>query len=211
MVSDTVIQAVQLLVFIGFFGFSAVCLVLIERSSEQRGEFVKKIFVIALLIGLIVPTLLPATFPPFANWMFFTQPAPESTTQYTVVVVDEAGTEFDYPHEAASPGRVDNRGELMASGTGTASPDKMAEFLLEQAISHKQALKDGLSIREWIQYRSLSGLLGRDQWTPSEARQMGKLETIRVYQTTIETSSDGLRIDRKQTELVYEYDRGEGS
>lgn len=51
MVSDTVIQAVQLLVFIGFFGFSAICLVLIERSSEQRGEFVKKYSLLHYLSG----------------------------------------------------------------------------------------------------------------------------------------------------------------
>jgi hypothetical protein len=210
MVSDFVVQAIRLSVFVGFFSFSAVCLILINRSGRERGEVIKKIFVVTLVTGLIVP-ILPITFPPFAGWQFFSSPAPESQTQYTVVVVDEVGHEFDYPHEAAPPGRVDHRGEQIATGTGIASPDEISEFLLRQANSHRQSLANGFSVREWIQYRSFPGVLGRDQWTPSEARQMGQLETIRVYQTTTNTSSDGLRIDSKKTELVYEYNRGETS
>lgn len=183
---------------------------MINRYGRERGEGIKKIFVITLVIGLIVP-ILPLTFPPFAGWQFFSSPAPETQTQYTVVVVDEAGYEFDYPHEAAPPGRVNHRGEQIATGTSIAPSDEMSEFLLWRANSHRQSLADGLSVREWIQYRSLPGVLGRDQWTPSEARQMGQLEIIRVYQTKINTSSDGLKIDSKQTKLVYEYNGGKTS
>lgn len=204
MIGDIVVQALELLVFIGFFIFSGVCVYLIGERNEQQAKKLKKVFVISLVIGLVVSMLI-GTFPPFVSWAFFSDPAPESTTQYTVVVADEGGSEYDYPREAAPPGRVNDRGERMAKGTGNSPPNKMSVFLLDQANLHRQSLTDGLSIREWIQYRSLPGLLGRDQWTPSEARQMGQLETIRVYQTTINTSSDGLQIDREQTELVYEY------
>jgi hypothetical protein len=204
MFSDSVVQMLQILVFFGFFCFSAACIYLSKRLNQNQSENIKKAFVLSLVIGMTV-SMFVGTFPPFVNWGFFSEPAPESTTQYTVVVVDENGTEYEYPHEAAPPGRVHNRGEEIATGTDNAHQNRMSDFLLEQAKSHKRSLENGLSVVEWIRYRSLPGLLGRNQWTQSEAAKMGELEMIRVYRTTIDTSSDGLRIDSKKTELVYEF------
>lgn len=209
MVSDQLAQAVRLLVFCGFFIFSGICIILISEVRQVRSvdtEDIKKLFILALILGLTIPMLAGVHFPPFASWTFFTEPAPESTTQYTVVVVDGNGNEFDYPREAAAPGRVDHRGQLIATNTSRIPPDKMAKFLLSEAEEHRKDVEDGIAIREWFWYRGISGrLMGRDIWTVSEAQQMGELRGIRVYRTTINTSSDGLRITNTRQELVYSY------
>jgi hypothetical protein len=162
--------------------------------------------VVCLVIGFVTPLLLNAIFPPFAKWVFFPTPASQNTTQYTVYVVDSAGIEYDYPREAAPPGRVDHRGALMATEYTTAEQQAMAAFLLQRAQSHKGRLVAGLGpIKDRTVLSSLPRLLGRDKWTTPQARSMDRLVGIRVYKTTINTSKTSVGIAEQSRSLVYQY------
>ncbi|WP_424014953.1 hypothetical protein ACOZ35_02740 [Halorubrum xinjiangense] len=204
--SEQIVQAIRLLVFAGFFVFTAGCLLLLNRSDSVPNETVKKVFLLALVIGLIVPTLTGNTFPPFAGWYFFTDPAPESTTQYSVVLVNESGEEFDYPVEAAPPGRVAHRAGDIATNETTVPPDQMAKFLLDRAETHRKSIAAKRSPRERRQDGYVHNVITNDnKWSPTEAHQIGDLQTIRIYRTTMDSSPDGLRIVSQNRKLVYSY------
>lgn len=123
-------------------------------------------------------------------------------------LVDDQGVEYDYPRRAAPPGRVDHRGELIATASGddARTQREVAAFLLHRAQMHRASLRDGLSLRETVRYRSVdAGLLGRDIWTPAEARRMGSIERLRIYRTTINASAEGLTVENESRTLVYTY------
>lgn len=202
-------QAIRLLVFAGFFAFTATCIFLLNRIDCSRREKVRKVFVLALVVGMTVPTITGVMFPPFAAWGFFTDPAPESATQYSVVVVTESGEEFDYPAEAAPPGRIHHRAGLIATNETKVPPDQMAEFLLTRAESHRKATARERSITERLSYGHVRNVIRDDYaWSSDEAEKMGQFREIRIYRTSLNTSPDGLRITGRHTELAYSYNLG---
>lgn len=198
-------QFVRLAVLVGFFGFAAVCIVYGRERERLRTAFVG-----ALVVGLLFPTLVGGLVPPFADWHFFTEPAPQNKTAYTAVVVGADGDEYDYPREAAPPGRDYERARRIATGTTTVGPARMADYLLERARAHRRSLADGLGPVEFVRYRGDPGrLVGRNTWTVETAREMGELCCLRVYRTVMNTSAESYHIVDRERRLVYEYTDGE--
>lgn len=187
---------------IGFFGFTAMCV-----YFSRRYDFAKHVFIAVLIIGLMIPTMTGAMLPPFARWSFFPYPAPQNTTQYSVVLVNESGEIIDYPKEAAPPGRVNTRGKLMITEYNATQRKQMAMFLLQRAQKYRLAVADGLGPLELIRFGHLNteGILGNELWTPADARRIGYLHGIKIYKTRLNTSDDGRRIINRSQILVYEY------
>lgn len=197
-------QFVRVAVILGFFGFAAVCIV-----YGREDERLRTLFVGALVVGLCFPTLVGGLVPPFADWQFFTDTAPQNRTTYAAVVVGADGDEFDYPREAAPPGRDYERARRIATGTTTGPPARMAAYLLDRARSHRRSLADGLAPVELLRYRGSPGrLAGRDAWTVGTAREMGPLCRLRVYRTVVNTSAESYRITDRQRRVVYEHADG---
>ena len=194
-------QVIRLLVLSGFFVFTGVCIV--RGRTDER---FKTVFTVALVVCLLVPTVSGILFPPFADWHFFPYPAPQNTTSYTATLVDADGDEFDFPREAAPPGRVYNRAERISKGTTSVDPDRMAYYLLERAREHRRSLRDGISPGELLRYRGTSDqIIGRDTWSVSEARGMDRLSGLRVYRTVMNTSANSYDITDRNRTMVYEY------
>jgi len=198
-------QFIRVAVVLGFFGLGAVCIVY-GRDDER----LRTVFVGAMVVGLCFPTLVGGLVPPFADWHFFTDPAPQNRTTYTAVVVDGDGDEFEYPREAAPPGRDYERAEQIATGTLTVDPSRMAAYLLDRARAHRRSLADGLDPVEFVSNRGTPGrLVGRDTWTVETAREMRSLCCLRVYRTVLNTSEGSYRVVDRERRLVYEYADGE--
>jgi hypothetical protein len=197
-------QFIRLAVFVGFFGFAAVCIVFGREREPLRTAFVG-----ALVVGLLFPTVVGGFVPPFADWHFFTDPAPQNETTYSAVVVDADGDEFDYPREAAPPGRDYERARQIATGNSPVSPARMAAYLLERARTHRRSLADGIDPFEFVRYRASPGrLVGRSAWTVETAREMDSLCRLRVYRTVVNTSAESYRITDRERRLVYDYADG---
>lgn len=194
-------QLIRVAVLSGFFGFA---LVTIWRGRDN--ETLRKAFVVAMVIGVTVPLITNVMFPPFAKWIFFPDTAPQQTTTYTVYVVDDRGVEYDYPNEAAAPGRVDDHGRRMVHQYDDPLRAEMAAFLLARAIEHRDRLRDGLSPMEAIRYRSPRALLGRDAWSVAQARAMGELVSLRIRRVTVSTTPDGYEVTNRTSIVVFEYD-----
>jgi len=194
-------QVLRLLVFGGFFAFAALCIALGSRDERYRTAFVS-----ALVVGLLVPTGTGVLFPPFAEWHFFPEPAPQNSTTYSATVVDADGDEYEYPPEAAAPGRVYDRIERAVTGAGPVTPRELAAALLDRARTHRAALSDGLSPGELMAFRSQNArFIGRDTWSPATARAMDALHGLRMYWTTIETADRSYRVQERRRTMVYEH------
>lgn len=200
-----ILYLIRFVVVVGFFAFAGVMIYL-----SRTHEWARSVFVVAMLIGLFVPTVSGILFPPFANWYFFTSPAESTNTGYQVFVVDETGNELRYSPYAAAPGKADTQGERIITEYDAETDCQTAAFLLRQAREHRANIQDGLSPLEYIRYR---GILGRApyrspndvSWTQDELQRFNTFVGIRVYTINVTTSADGTEITDMNRALSFEY------
>lgn len=198
---------IQFSVFFGFFAFAAVVFYYVSRSEGATRRRARQVFIVALIIGMAVPTATAVPFPPFGSYTFFSHPADQTATGYSVMVVDESGNELEYSSDATPPGRVAKQARRMVATYTKRERTRTAQFLLESAREHRPSIVDGISLMEWVRYRSY-GLLptpAPPQWTTAELDEYGRFTGIRVYRVEIHTAADGLSIERVNRTLVYEY------
>lgn len=189
-------------VFFGFYIFSAFC---VRYAHDER---VKKLFIAALIIGLIVPTLTGIKFPPFFSFWKFTDPATETSTGYNIVIVDGNGTEYTIDGSATPP-RVP--GNYFSKDIDNKSKEKMACYLMNEVTEYQNSVKENdLTLADRIRrgVPIFSRLVGREPtWgsTLSPSAPDTIIQKLRVYKTTKTASSDGIDIVNQNRTIVDEY------
>jgi hypothetical protein len=186
------------LCFIAFFIVTAVALVF------HRHRYVKRTYVAGFLAVFMITNLVGLPVLPMMHWHKFSEPRPETQSQYHIRLVDAEGDELPYPVEATLSVDSVSFSALttkMRTGYSTEKNERIARYLLERARSHRQ----GVNNRTLLRYLRFPphGLL--EAWNREMLQSHSQLVGIRLYRINLTTSADGTEVLSRSETFLKEF------
>lgn len=200
----SLMQLVGAAFFVGFFVAAGIAIRFAARPHVRNG-FLGGFFALLLVVALVAP-FQPL---PLIQWHKFSEPVPQTQTQYQLRVVDEDGRELQYDVAAtlAVDGAYLHRYLDDFVAADPAEQRRVGAYLVERANVHRNEVENPPLTRS---LRYPPGFV-HDRWTPAELARYGEFVGLRVYEITTTTTSDGREVTDVEEELVFEQFYGDAA
>jgi len=185
------------LCFVAFFVVTAGAL------TFHRRQYVKRTYVAGFLAVLVVINLVGLPILPMMYWHKFSEPRPESQTDYHIRLVTAEGKELSYPTKATLSVDAVSFSALQRQMRTEFSVEKnrrVTRYLLEQARDYRRTARDRTVLR-YLRFPP-HGLL--ESWDRETIQSHSRLVGIRLYRINLTTSSDGTKITSRSETLLFE-------
>lgn len=183
--------------FVGFFVAAGIAIRFATTPHVRRG-FLGGFFSLLFVVALVAP-VQPL---PLIQWHKFSEPVPQTQTQYQLRVVDEEGRELQY--DVAATLEVDgaylHRYLDDFVSADPAEQRRVGAYLVERANVHQAEVENPPPTRS---LRYPPGFV-HDRWTPAELARYDEFVGLRVYEITTTTSADGREVTNVDEALVFE-------
>ncbi len=186
----------QLLVFVLFFGVSALAI------AVPRWRFARRAFTWVFVTLLLWFGLTGDMAWPFFGWHLYAYEGKTDLTFYEVRLADDAGRELRLDARAAPPTMstpLTRIGDRMAHlEPERAAP--IAAFLVDRAGDYRQRVeREGIARRPWWQFPPhQSGY----RWTRDRLTGLGPFRELRVYRIEATFSPDGREVLERREQLA---------